>query len=327
MSSLVIDNPLVSVWEGEALETLRGLEAESVDTCITSPPYWGLRDYGMSEQIGLEVSPFAYIEKLTAVFEEVRRVLKPSGTLWVVIGDSYAGSGKGRVKDGSHYTVAADGPSVKQGTNKGAVNGIIPAAWSSGEGIKAKDLCGIPWRLAFRLQELGWYLRQDIIWAKPNPMPESVTDRCTRSHEYIFLLSKSPSYYYDSNAIAEDITLPIRKSQNKNYRHGVNGRTTDSTSTDYREELIRNKRDVWLIANEGYSEAHFATYPTKLVELCILAGSPAGGLVLDPFGGCGTTAEVAVKLGRRATLIELNPEYVEMIRHNLGLFAIAGATA
>ena len=341
----VIDSPFATVYEGDALTTLRTLEADSVDCCVTSPPYWGLRDYGHAQQMGLEPSPFEYIEKMAGVFDEVRRVLKPSGTCWLVIGDSYAGMNKSR-----KYADVQN--SAKQISNNGsyAYHGNWSADASQFGTIKPKDLCGIPWRLAFALQERGWYLRQDIIWAKPNPMPESVTDRCTRSHEYVFMLTKCARYAYDGDAISERSQWN-GMSGDKNYRHSLNARIDGGMNsgthnrrdsgiprTFHNHDLAmstgrcgdridgtRNRRDVWTIQGEPFPDAHFATFPTKLVELCIKAGCPPDGVVLDPFGGCGTTGEVAVKLGKRAILIELNPQYIEMIRKNLGLFAMATA--
>lgn len=310
-----IDNGLVTVYEGNALQTLQALEPDSVDCVVTSPPYWGLRDYGHTDQIGLEPSPFEYIEKLATVFDEVKRVLKPSGTCWVVIGDSYAGSGKGNG--------GSSDASRKQTTNPGSYHGGLVTHYK-GSSIKAKDLCGIPWRLAFALQDRGWYLRQDIIWAKPNPMPESVTDRCTRSHEYIFLLTKSARYFYDQKAIAEAASWERWGDQTENKKHvGTAGHLGGKRIDELPIQDSKNRRDVWSIATEGFSEAHFATFPTVLVEMCIKAGCPPDGVVMDPFSGCGTTLEVALKLGRRAIGVELNPEYVEMIRKNLGLFAVA----
>ena len=335
----VINNPLVQVYEGDALATLRTLEADSVDCCVTSPPYWGLRDYGHAEQMGLEASPFEYIEKMAGVFDEVRRVLKPNGTCWIVIGDSYAGSWGAQSRRNG-------GPSAKQDRNKGTrFHASISAQQIAAHpkrthtgsvkhfnGIKAKDLCGIPWRLAFALQDRGWYLRQDIIWAKPNPMPESVTDRCTRSHEYVFLLTKRARYFYDAKAISSPalnaglIYRNGNQSLSRGQALGIGCKPSGNATKDYWTIANdRNERSVWSLTSEPYALAHFATFPTKLVERCILAGSPADGHILDPFAGCGTTGEVAVKLGRRAVLIELNSEYVEMIRKNLGLFAVAAS--
>ena len=275
----------IKILQGNCLETLSSLEEKSVNTCVTSPPYWGLRDYGTDEQLGLEETPEKFVENLVNVFREVRRVLRDDGTVWLNLGDSYCGTGhKGDHTDPKH----------KDGRNgqKVALNNKI-------QGFKPKDLIGIPWRVAFALQADGWYLRQDIIWHKPNPMPEPVKDRCTKSHEYIFLLSKSPKYYYDYEAI----------------------KTKASDAADYDTS---NKRSVWSIPVASYSEAHFATYPPELIKPCILAGCPEGGTVLDPFGGSGTTAQVSNNLNRNAILCELNPEYVEIakgrLHESLGMF-------
>jgi len=260
------------------------------------------------------------------VFDEVRRVLKPSGTCWVVIGDSYAGSwgnygGKNRGNGTQRAIVNGSqcvNPAYEQFTARPATSNPIA-------GIKPKDLCGIPWRFAFALQERGWYLRQDIIWAKPAPMPESVTDRCTRSHEYVFLLTKQARYYYDHLVISEPSKEPPRASRGGSLTRNSNDKYISGESHHGAPAVLNgwgNKRDVWFIQSEPYAAAHFATFPTKLVETCILAGSPTDGVVLDPFAGCGTTGEVAVKLGRRAILIELNEEYTGMIRHNLGLWGV-----
>lgn len=291
------------IYQGDALEILKQIPDESVNMCVTSPPYYGLRDYGMDGQIGLEDSPEAFINRLVGVFREVRRVLRDDGTLWVNIGDSYAGSGKGawQNKEGQKetYVPDTDSPQVK-----------MPKTW---DGIKQKDLIGIPWMLAFALRVDGWYLRQDVIWHKTNPMPESVTDRCTKSHEYLFLLSKSPKYYYDANAIKEktithDTNLRDRDASKLNNCPGRT-RMGGLTHNDYE---YRNKRDVWIVATVPFSGAHFATFPEKLIEPCILAGCPKGGVVLDCFNGAGTTGVVCAKLGREYIGIELNPEYVEM---------------
>lgn len=267
------------VIQGDCLEVLKTLSDNSVDCCITSPPYYGLRDYGVDGQIGLEDTPKEYIQKLVEVFREVKRVLKKEGTLWLNIGDSYCGTGsKGDYKD----------PKYSDGRNGQAVS-----LTQKIEGYKQKDLIGIPWMLAFALREDGWYLRQDIVWAKPNPMPEPVQDRCTKSHEYIFLLSKSPKYYFDHEAIQED--------------------SVSNVGNEWHPTEKRNKRDVWMIPVQPTKEAHFATYPEKLVEPCLLAGCPEGGIVLDPFFGSGTTGRVATRFGRNYIGIELNPEYIEII--------------
>lgn len=284
------------VVNADAVDGLRLMDDCSVDCCVTSPPYYGLRDYGVSGQIGLEGSPQEYIDRLRAVFREVRRVLKDDGTLWLNIGDSYAGSWKG---GGSH-----------NGQSKAVVNST---SWGE---CKAKDLIGIPWMLAFALRDDGWYLRQDIVWAKPNPMPESVTDRCTKSHEYVFLFSKQPHYRYDAEAIKEDaVADPSRADVKRGCFSGKRHAHSDIKHISESFRAIRqkrNKRDVWTIATKPFSGAHFAVFPEELIKPCILAGCPMGGVVLDPFGGSGTTAKVALELGRHFDLIELNPEYCKM---------------
>ncbi|RAU43472.1 MULTISPECIES: site-specific DNA-methyltransferase [unclassified Pseudomonas] len=315
---------------GDCIEMMRTLPDKSVHTCVTSPPYFGLRDYGVEGQIGLEQTPGEFLARLVEVFREVRRVLRDDGTVWVNMGDSYAGSwgaqgrpqGDGQMS-GRSVTSARqinEHPRFKSGTG---VRGREM-------GLKSKDLMGIPWRLAFALQDDGWYLRQDIIWNKPNPMPESVRDRCTKSHEYIFLLSKSKKYYFDQAAIAEDAIEPRgpgnisaaealpgeRESENSNIRgslHKIGPR------------LTRNKRSTWSVATHSFKGAHFATFPPDLIRPCILAGAPRGGLVLDPFGGAGTTALVAMQEGRRSILCELNPEYAALSRRRLYTAWLDGA--
>lgn len=326
---------------GDAAEVLRNMPSESVNCCVTSPPYYGLRDYGTDGQIGLEETPEEYIERLVEIFREVRRVLRDDGTLWLNIGDSYAGSGKGRYKDG-----IARNSGKKQGTNAGTVVGVLRKT-TAASGCKPKDLIGIPWMLAFALRADGWYLRQDIIWEKTNPMPESVRDRCTKSHEYIFLLSKSPKYYYDAEAIAEpcaDSSLR-RYAEDIEHQKGserVPGKTNGNMKavlpryggkkySDHPEEFYRtksgelydfrprrNKRDVWTVSTTPFKGAHFAVFPEKLVEPCVLAGCPVGGVVLDPFAGSGTTGVVARKNGRGFFGIELNESYCEMARRRIG---------
>ena len=265
-----MENLLNKCHFGDCIETMRGMPAGIVQTCVTSPPYFGLRDYGHDGQIGLEATPDEFIGKLVEVFREVKRVLRDDGTLWLNIGDSY-NAHPGQRKD-----------TDKAGNKQQSVRGATAAPSRSVEGIKAKDLIGIPWMLAFALRADGWYLRQDIIWNKPNVMPESVLDRCTRSHEYIFLLSKNNKYYFDNNAIKEE--------------------TVDSLSK-------RNKRSVWTIPTKPYKGAHFATFPTALIEPCILAGSQVGSIVLDPFFGSGTTGESAISLNRNFIGCELNTDY------------------
>lgn len=328
---------------GDCLEQLRALPDESVHCCVTSPPYWGLRDYGVAGQIGLEPTPEAYVAKMVEVFREVRRVLRDDGTVWCNLGDSYARNG-GTQGGGNRELLHMEGKQTRMT--------VIPP----GVGLKEKDLCGIPWRVAFALQADGWYLRCDIIWRKPNPMPESVTDRPTKAHEYIFLLSKSPKYYYDQNAILEpcsqsthdrlsqDVQNQIgseranggaktngnmkavaRKSwRGSEFHDGRNAevhpnvgknRVKDNLSMDSALAIMpeaRNKRSVWTVPTQGFKDAHFATFPEDLIKPCILAGCPVGGTVLDPFGGSGTTGKVSLELGRRAILIELNPKYVEL---------------
>lgn len=376
------------IKQGDALTRLREMPDESVQCCVTSPPYFGLRDYGIDGQLGLESTPQEFVKKLVEIFREVRRVLTKDGTAWVNLGDSYAGSGKGLYSDGNCYL---SDKSAKQKTNVGSVgvrigtiegdaghtHGVKPPA-----GYKAKDLMGIPWRVAFALQDDGWYLRQDIIWHKPNPMPESVTDRCTKSHEYIFLLSKSARYYFDSTAIAEPAAteenrpagvvrdrlydydskqaiISGRRSWNGSKfdtgktaihqlnkmqkdrdrtcgnRNGLGASTLDKRKpTPEQEDAFfgnaptnlyrcggdgetRNKRSVWTVGTKPFSEAHFATFPPKLIEPCILAGSREGNTVLDPFNGAGTTGLVSLSHRRNYIGIELNPEYIKISEKRL----------
>lgn len=351
----------VSVITGDCREELRQLPPKSVHCCVTSPPYFGLRDYGNVEQIGLEPTPDEFVSALVGVFREVRRVLRDDGTVWLNLGDSYTGSGKGGNPENS--------PHNKQATNRGSQTvGVLYGRTDEKTGGSAraaavenvtrktfdlgpKQLLGIPWRVAFALQADGWYLRQDIIWHKPNPMPESVRDRCTKAHEYVFLLSKSPRYFFDQEAILEPSSpnTHARLSQNVQEQVGSErahagqktngamkavGRKFDpgkgnknNPSFDAAMAIMpdkRNKRSVWTVPTRSYKEAHFATYPPDLIEPCIKAGCPAGGTVLDPFGGAGTTGLVADRLQRNAVLIELNPEYAQMARDRItkdsGLF-------
>lgn len=291
---------------GDARERLRELPDQSVQTVITSPPYFGLRDYGVKGQIGLETSLEAYIEALVDVFREVRRVLREDGTVWLNLGDSYARpAAKG-----------TRGPSAKQDSNRGTPTAMpldIPA------GVKEKDLIGVPWRVAFALQADGWYLRSDIVWAKKNPMPESVKDRPTRSHEFIFLLTKSPRYYYDAEAVKEPASgsvggrnRKVADGQRAKRQHAEAGARAGTAIDTWADNGTRNRRDVWTIATRPFRGAHFATFPPDLVDPCVLAGSRPGDLVLDPFGGAGTVGLVAARHGRDYLLIELNPEYAAM---------------
>ena len=350
------------ILTGDCLEILPTLDAESVQCCVTSPPYYGLRDYGtatweggdsgcdhnmpplggsgelslvssdanrekkkayrtqqyhsvcgkcgatrIDSQIGLEPTPEAYVEKLVAVFREVRRVLRDDGTVWLNLGDSYAGSGEGGGgnrkgnEHGQHDTMKGKRPSLN--------------------GLKPKDLIGIPWRVAFALQADGWYLRQDIIWSKPNPMPESVTDRCTKAHEYIFLLTKSSRYYYDCDAVREQTGSEMsweeyqkKTAPGATWESGGITRYAGANKHDGGQSHPngRNKRSVWTITTKPFKEAHFATFPPEIPEICIKAGSKPGNTILDPFSGAGTTGMVAEKLGRKYVGIELNPSYVSM---------------
>jgi len=293
---------------GDCIEGIRTLPDQSVHTCVTSPPYFGLRDYGMAGQIGLEDTPDAFVSRLVDVFREVRRVLRDDGTLWGNLGDSYAGYHGN--KNALMPTSATNG--WTNGTNENSRGDKRP----QDIGLKQKDLLGIPWRVAFALQADGWYLRQDIIWHKPNPMPESVGDRCTKAHEYLFLLSKSQRYYYDAEAIKEPAAESSlsRLAQNVEAQAGstrVPGKTNGTMKAVGGE--MRNRRSVWTVTTKPFKGAHFATFPPDLIEPCILAGSPIGGTVLDPFGGSGTTAGVAMRNGRNAILCELNPEYAALM--------------
>lgn len=349
------------------------MAAESVHTCVTSPPYFGLRDYGMEGQLGLESTPEAYIARLVGVFAEVRRVLRDDATLWVNIGDSYAGSGKGRDADGT-WNPGKGGS--KQETNVGAIvgqsaraNAVTKLAGDDRNfGYKPKDLIGIPWMLAFALRADGWYLRSEVIWAKPNAMPESVTDRPTKAHEQIFLLSKSPRYFYDAAAIRTPLTdvslarvgradlrekdgwaeayggnppgglkqdlwkgssfdqgktgeMKTTRGGTKSVKFGGNNQCPDTrlqSGNEWNPETDgANKKSVWTVSTVGFREAHFATFPPKLIEPCILAGCPEGGTVMDPFTGAGTTGLVALRHGRNFVGIELNPEYAAMAERRI----------
>lgn len=336
-----------TIHQGDCLYILPTLPAHSVHTIVTSPPYYGLRDYGVAGQIGLEPTLDAYITTIVDVFHRLWRVLRNDGTVWLNLGDSYAND-----------TKWGGSTSWLQSAELQGETGIGRTKRTTG--LKAKDMMGIPWRIAFALQSAGWYLRQDIIWHKPNPMPESVTDRCTKSHEYLFLLTKSERYYFDAEAIKEPATGHIagnktnasaeayaagdehhrtktglvkfadkQRASRDNFkrRNGPQIRLVPgSNNNQHREErdesaydlTTRNRRSVWTIPVSSYSEAHFATFPPKLVEPCILAGCPPGGVVLDPFAGSGTAGVVAVSHGRQFIGIELNPEYVAMAHRRIG---------
>lgn len=331
---------------GDALEVLKTLPSESINCCVTSPPYFGLRDYGVDGQIGLEESIADYILKLVEIFREARRVLKKDGTLWVNIADSYAGSGKSRNADGS---VPKSINHCKEQFVKGRISGMLYKAMTTE--AKRKDLMGIPFLLALMLRCDGWYLRQDIIWNKPNPMPEAVKDRCTKAHEYIFLFSKSEKYYYDNESIKEqcvgfDKSSPRgskgcktansgrRKGNSKTFRGGgayTNNKSFENSVSAERSSHgnqenptgLKNRRSVWTIATQGLrgmkDESHFATFPEKLAELCILAGCTEGGTVLDMFAGSGTTGLVAKKHNRNFIMIDINEKYCDLQRERLGL--------
>lgn len=368
----------VTIITGDCRDVLRTLPDESVHCVVTSPPYWGLRDYGVAGQLGLEETFSDYVDKIVSVFEAVRRVLRKDGTVWLNMGDCYATSaGTARSPGGiepTHngdrgvdwgYRTRALGTSSKRpamGKHAYLEDRISIGPMSQPNrmpqaGLKPKDLVGMPWRVAFALQEAGWWLRQDIIWAKPNPMPESTKDRCTKAHEYIFLLSKSGRYYYDAIAIREpatdtgrengragrdeepgarppstnprtlariDYTKPRKIKVPGGWDRGAGAHGTihrdGRTSAEYQEIEVaggRNKRSVWEIATHAFPEAHFATFPPDLIVPCVLAGCPAGGTVLDPFGGAGTTGLVADRLQRNAILIELNPAYAAMARRRI----------
>ena len=341
---------------GDCITGMRTLDDQCINTVVTSPPYFGLRDYGtatweggatscdhvhsynqhsgetadrnqtaykklyqdicgkcgasrIDQQIGQEQSPEEYVERLVDVFREVKRVLRNDGTLWLNLGDSYAGNNSQASNNGR----AGYGTPRERIVNR------------TGQGLKPKDLIGIPWRVAFALQSDGWYLRQDIIWHKPNPMPESVTDRCTKAHEYIFLMSKSEHYYYDSEAIREESKWGSWNSADKFSKNSKWGSSSDQmTASQYRgyghpdtEQTGRNKRSVWTVNTKPYAEAHFAVYPTKLIEPCILAGCPVGGTVFDPFTGSGTTGFVSLSHNRNFIGTELNPEYIKIAEQRL----------
>ena len=290
---------------GDCIESMKKLPDESVDMCVTSPPYYALRNYNNNpEQIGLESTLGQYIENMVAVFTEVHRILKPQGTLWLNLGDSYNGSGGA----GGDY-------------NRGGIKEGQPKYKGRNEpNLKRKDLMGVPWRVAFALQDAGWWLRQDIIWHKPNCMPEPVKDRCTKNHEYIFLLTKQEKYFFDHVAIKEPVLEEsLKRAQNSwdsdHPSTGFHGQGihTEQMGKRFVDPSGRNKRTVWTVNPKPYKGAHFAVYPPDLIEPCILAGCPHGGVVLDPFGGSGTTAGVAIKHGRNAILCELNEEYAALI--------------
>ena len=317
---------------GDCRDTMRDLKAQGVrvQCCVTSPPYFGLRDYGHPGQIGLEKTPAEYVAALVEVFEGVRDLLADDGVLWLNLGDSYTGS----ANNGGEASKTMQGTQAATGKN-------LPS--KGGAGLKPKDLIGIPWRVAFALQAAGWYLRQDIIWHKPNPMPESVTDRCTKSHEYLFLLTKRERYYFDADAIKEDavgqnlhdLTGPgyaapgqapntgnrkaLRTEIESRHRSQIKGGQSLQAEPDGR----RNRRSVWTVPTQPYAGAHFAVFPAALIEPCVLAGSRPGDVVLDPFMGSGTTAQVAQALGRQWIGCELNTEYAPLQQARTAQAALA----
>ena len=335
---------------GDALKRLKTFPDNFIDCCVTSPPYYGLRDYGNFEQIGLEETPELYVQKLVEVFRQVKRVLKKEGTLWLNLGDTYYNY-RGKTDFSIKQTCASN--------NAHVMNAPCGKRNSKLDNLKGKDLIGIPWIVAFALRADGWYLRQDIIWHKPNPMPESVTDRCTKSHEYIFLLAKSKKYYYDQEAIMEEATgydgrkdlmmkgskkyqngyFPTitnkqsialkghirwkkRKNDNTNYGGDGTGFQNHSGYNNLNNPYVRNKRSVWTISTKPFKGAHFAVFPEALIEPMIKAGCPEDGIVLDPFIGSGTTAVVARKLNRNYIGIELNKDYLSIIEKRLAEFTV-----
>jgi len=285
----------------DSIEFMRQIPDNSIDCCVTSPPYYGLRNYGADGQIGLEDCPENYIGRLVAVFEEVRRVLKSTGTLWLNLGDTYAGSGCGATGNRSAEW-------IRSSKNTNTVQGYANRPIKSG-GLKHKDLIGIPWAVAFALRDAGWYLRQDIIWHKTNAMPESVNDRCTKAHEYIFLLSKSRHYHFDWSAIRETAARYEGNRQILAYNGRIRRYETDTP--------MRRKRSVWVVPTKAHKEAHFAMFPETLIVDCVKAGCPDGGIVLDPFMGSGTTAVVARNCGCHFTGCDINIDYVAIANRRL----------
>lgn len=291
-------NNKICLYCGDVLETLKTLDNESVQCCITSPPYYGLRDYGVDGQLGIETTPFEYIDKLLVIFEELKRVLKKDGTFWLNVGDSYVSKPTGSLGNctGEKYGFGKDHKHQKNASYR---------IDKTGFGIPEKNLIGIPWRIAFGLQDHNWILRQDIIWEKLNPMPESVKSRCTKAHEYLFLLAKNQNYYFDHNAIQEPIEII----------------ECEEDLFGFKKETIiksRNKRSVWQIANEPYKGEHVAPFPTKLVEPCILSGTKEGDTVIDIFNGVGTTGLVAMKYNRNYIGIDINEKYLNLTLKRFG---------
>ena len=311
MSEPYYKDPSVCLWLGDARRVLEGMPESSVDCVVTSPPYYGLRDYGVDGQIGLEGTPDEYVDRLAAVFHEVARVLRPDGTLWLNLADSYAGSGKGRRADGTRGTATG-----KQASDRGACSGRLNRPCRT---VRRKSLLGIPWRVAFRLQDDGWILRSEIIWHKHNSMPESVRDRPTRAHETVFLLTRNASYHYDAAAIRQPLAVSSvrRLSQDVRSQKGsdrVPGKGNGPMKAVGSPEG-RNIRDVWDINTTPFTGAHFATFPEALPSTCILAGCRPGGVVLDPFSGSGTTGLSALKAGCRYVGIDISRDYLDLSLH------------
>lgn len=325
----------IDIYHGDCRDLLEYLPSESVHCIVTSPPYFVLRDYNVDGQMGLEPSPDAFVEALVGVLRQCRRVLRNDGTLWLNIGDSYAGSGRGgnptkksSTLQGGHASQEASmvrrtrKPTEISGTARDAAVTQHGARGANAK-LKQKDLIGIPWMTAFALRADGWYLRQDVIWHKPNPMPESVRDRCTKAHEYVFLLSKSSTYYFNSESIQEPATgrppgnvKPTKGG--RNYEKGAVEHRTASGLHNIGARQTRNRRSVWSVSTRPFKEAHFATFPPDLIRPCILASCPEGGVVMDPFFGAGTTGLVASQTGRNCIGIELNPDYIDIAKRRLG---------
>ena len=308
------------IIQSDVLAGLATLADGSARCCVTSPPYWGLRDYGVEGQLGLESTPDAYVQNMVEVFREVRRVLSNDGTLWLNLGDSFCSTAPGTMGDKLNQRGILSGVSDRRAEGSRKPRAETPM------GLKPKDLVGIPWRVAFALQADGWYLRSDIIWHKPNPMPESVTDRPTKSHEYLFLLSKSARYYYDAKAVSEPNSEDMIRRSAAGHTRGSRGKLdrsrcdAETLRGEHAKEITatgRNRRSVWTVATQPFREAHFAVMPEALVEPCILAGSSAGDMILDPFAGSGTVGVVALRHGRNFVGTELNPEYAVMARKRI----------
>lgn len=312
---------LNKIYNMDCLEGLKQLPDNSINCCVTSPPYWGLRDYGVEGQLGLESTPEEYVAKMVEIFREVRRVLRDDGVVFLNLGDSYFGSSMTGGTNSIESSAKRKGRMFKKPSNCTPKQGKNQ--------LKPKDLVGIPWMVAFALRADGWYLRQDIIWHKPNPMPESVKDRCTKAHEYIFLLTKSAQYYYDNEAIKEDAEPESEKKYGSTFHTGKKeisgqGRPGNASNTPGYKKWTgkRNKRSVWTVTVKPFKEAHFATFPPDLIKPCILAGCPAGGVVLDPFMGSGTTGMVAAMYQRNFIGFELNPEYCKMAEKRIEPYLI-----